>query len=151
MEIIMETKRFKPKLDKLFWLLMIPTNVLCVGVLIAPAIASPQTLFITLPVLLFVNYFFFSSLFGYVELRETELFIRYGFILKKTIPYAKIRSAEKERKFYCESMMALKNSLEHVNIKYNTYDVTTVSVADNDTFIAELYIRTAADKRLQAL
>ena len=141
MEIIMETKRFKPKLDKLFWLQMVPTNLLCLGISIAGAITSPGTLFITLPVLLFVNYFFVSPLFGYVELRETELFIKYGFFITKTIPYAKLRSAEKDRKFYSESMMSLKNSLEHVNIKYNTFDVTTVSVEDNDAFIAELYIR----------
>jgi len=147
----MQVKRFRPKIDKLYRILLTVTNALCLPLLFIPTLFSPVTLFITLPLFVFVNYFFVSPLFGYVELRETELFIKYGFFLKKTIPYAKIRSAEKERKFYCESMMALKNALEHVNIKYNTYDVTTVSVEDNDAFIEELCRRTAAGKRLQAL
>ena len=44
----------------------------------------------------------------------------------------------KERKFYAESMMSLKNAFEHINIKYNAFDVTTVSVVDNDGFIKML-------------
>ena len=43
-------------------------------------------------------------------------------------------------------MMALKNAIEHVNIKYNTFDVTTVSVADNDGFIEELDRRISENK-----
>ena len=35
-------------------------------------------------------------------------------------------------------MLALKNSIEHVDIKYNSFDVTCVSVKDNDAFIKEL-------------
>ncbi len=38
-------------------------------------------------------------------------------------------------------MLSLKNSIEHVNIKYNTFDIMTVSVADNDGFIKELTTR----------
>ena len=86
----------------------------------------------------FVLYFFVSPLFGYVELRENSMLIKYGFILKKEIPYSKIRSVTKARKFYSDSMMSLKNSFDHVNIKYNTFDVTCVSVVDNDSFINEL-------------
>ena len=49
-----------------------------------------------------------------------------------------LRAVEKGRGFYSESMMALKNSFEHVNIKYNSFDLTTVSVDKNDDFILEL-------------
>ena len=35
-------------------------------------------------------------------------------------------------------MTSLKNALEHVNIKYNNFDVVTVSVVGNDEFISEL-------------
>ena len=105
----MNQKLYKPKTDKLFWSLFIPTNLLCISILIIPSIMEPQVLFFTLPIFLFVNYFFTSFLFGYAKLRENELFIKYGFFLKKSIPYDKIRSLEKERKFYSHSMLSLKN------------------------------------------
>ena len=35
-------------------------------------------------------------------------------------------------------MMSLKNALEHVNIKYNAFDVTTVSVVGNRDLIKEI-------------
>ena len=116
----------------------------CLAAAVIPAIFSPTTLFITLPVLLFALYFFVSPLFGYIELRENELFIKYGFFLKRSIPYEKLRSAEKGRKFYPESMLSLKNSFDHVNVKYNSFDVTTVSVEDNDDLIRELDARRAS-------
>ena len=134
----MNTKRFTPKIDKLYWILCGITNAVCVPLLLIVPFFSPMTAFITVPIFVFTNYFFISPLFGYVELREKELFIKYGFILKRSIPYGKVRSVAKERKFYTESMLSLKNAFEHVNIKYNTFDVTAVSVADNDEFIAEL-------------
>ena len=140
----METKKYRPKIDKLYWILLISTNAICAPLLFILPFFSFTTLFITLPLFVFVNYFFLSPLLGYVELRDNELFIKYGFILKRSIPYGKVRSVAKERKFYTESMLSLKNALEHVNIKYNTYDYTAVSVVDNDAFIAELNERRAA-------
>ena len=134
----MDSKIYRPKIDKLFWSLFIPTNTLCIAILIIPSILDPQVLFITVPIFLFVNYFFVSSLFGYAELRENELFIKYGFFLKKQIPYDKIRAIEKQRKFYSYSLLSLKNAYDHVDIKYNFYDVTTVSVKDEEKFIIEL-------------
>ncbi len=133
----MENKRFKPLIDRLYFMIFIPTALLLIAVTAASAF-SPPALIITGAVDLFVLYFLISPLFGYVELRESSLFIKYGFLLKKEIPYAKIRGAVKGRKFYSESMMSLKNSFEHVNVKYNTFDVTTVSVVKNDAFISEL-------------
>ncbi len=137
----METKRYKPKTDKLFWILFIPTMGICLAAAVIPAIFRPTTLFITLPVLLFALYFFVSPFFGYVELRESQLFIKYGFFIKKSIPYEKLRGTERGRKFYSDSMLSLKNSFDHVNVKYNSFDVTTVSVEDNDDLIRELDAR----------
>ena len=64
-------------------------------------------------------------------------------LLKKEIPYHKIRAIEKERGIYCNSIMSLKNALDHVNIKYNKFDVTTISVVGNDDLIREIEARRA--------
>ena len=110
------------------------------------AIFDPGALWIMIPTTLMVIYFLVAPLFGYVELREDGLFIKYGFFMKKEIPYERIRSVEKDRRWYSESMMSLKSALEHVNIKYNSFDVTTVSVEDNDGFIRELNNRCRNEK-----
>ena len=142
----MNLKIYKPKVDKLFWILFIPTNAFCIPLTLIPAIKEPQTIFITVPILLFVNYFFASSLCGYVALCDEDLFIKYGFFLKKRIPYVNIRALEKGRRFYSYSMLSIKNAYEHVDIKYNFYDVTTVSVKNMDLFIAELEERSRTAK-----
>lgn len=133
----MQTKRYKPKVDKLFFMIFIPTNIMLVGALIL-ALFEPISLFIVIPVFLFCNYFLTTSLFGYVELGDSEIVIKYGFFMKKSIPYSKIRGIELERKWYSETMMSLKNSMDHVNIKYNSFDVTAVSVVDNEELVSEL-------------
>ena len=132
--------RFKPKFDKLFWLIWIPTLLLiAVGTFLS--LLEPVALIILIATDLFTLYFLLSSIFCYAELRENTLFVKFGFILKRDIPYNRIRAVEKKRKFYADSMLALKNSLEHVNIKYNTFDIISVSVVDNDEFIKELKLR----------
>ena len=133
----MENKRYKPLVDKLFYIIMIPTVVFLAAVTVISAF-EPLSLLITIPTDVFTLYFLVSPLFGYVELREESLFIKYGFILKREIPYAKIRGTVKERSFIAESMLSLKNSFDHVRIKYNTFDVTIVSVVGNDEFVSEL-------------
>lgn len=112
----------------------------------ALTVFEPVALFIIIPLDLFVFYFLASPLFGYVELRENSVFIKFGFILKKEIPYGKIRALSKERRIYSESMLSLKNSLDHVNIKYNTFDIVTVSVSDNDELIRETKERISSCK-----
>ena len=134
----MENLKFSPLVDKLYLIITIPTAILVLSVATVSFIFAPVTLFLTLPITLFVGYFLVSPLLGYVELRESCLFIKYGLILKKEIPYKKIRAVEKERKFYSESMMSLKLAFDQVNVKYNSFDVTTVSVKDNDLFITKL-------------
>ena len=127
--------RFLPKIDRLTWFIFLPTlAILAAGTVIAAF--APSALFIMIPTDLFTLYFFVSPLFGYVEAREKTLFIKFGFFIKREIPYLKIRGAIKERRIISESMLSLKCALEHVNIKYNTFDVLTVSVKDNDRLIA---------------
>ena len=133
----MENKRYKPLVDKLFFIIFIPTAFLMVGLTIF-ACFEPTALLVMLPSDLLTFYFLLAPLFGYVELRENSLFIKFGLILKREIPYSKIRGVIKERSFISETMLSLKSSCEHVKIKYNTYDVITVSVVGNDDFIKEL-------------
>ena len=69
------------------------------------------------------------------------MLIKYGFIIKREIPYGKIRELMLSRSLFSDSMLNLKNSREHVLIKYNTFDVTTVSVKGNDLLISEIISR----------
>lgn len=121
-------------------MIWVPTVLLLIA-------ATIITCFDIIPLLLmlsvdvFTLYFLVSPLVGYVELRPDTMFIKYGFILKREIAYKSIRDVKKERKLYSESMLSLKNAIEHVNIKYNNFDVTTVSVKDNDKFIIDLNAR----------
>ena len=138
----MPTKRFKPKIDKLFLWIFIPTVALLLGITVGLALLSPlSVLFIMVPTDLFCLYFLISPLFGYIELREDTLFIKFGFFMKREIPYSKIRGTSFERKFYSDSMMSLKNSFDHVNIKYNIFDIVSISVVENEEFSAELLER----------
>ena len=99
---------------------------------------EPLSLIIIIPTDIFTLYFLISPLFGYVELRADSVFIKLGFIMKREIPYKKIRGLKKERRAISESMTSLKCALDHVNIKYNTYDVITVSAVGNDELIAAI-------------
>ena len=135
---------FKPKYDKLFGCIWIPTTILLLGVT-AIGVVAPTAFWVLIPVDLSTFYFLVSPLFGYVELREATLFVRFGFFLTREIPYGKIRGLVKERRWYSESMLSLKNAMEHVNVKYNAYDVITVSVTDNDAMIR------AIEERIQGV
>lgn len=133
----MEAKRYKPKIDRLFLFISVPT-VLILAAVTALVVLHPLVLWTVIPVDLLTLYLLISPLFGYVELRERTLFVKFGFIMKKEIPYADIRGTAKERKFYSDSMLSLKSSLEHVNIKYGKFDIMTVSVVNNDGFIQDV-------------
>ena len=138
----MNAKRFKPKIDKMFWWILIPTMTLLLGMTGAFAFLSPlSVLFIMLPTDVFCLYFIISPLFGYAELREDALFIKFGFIMKREIPYSKIRGTSFARKFYSDSMLSLKSALDHVNVKYNTFDLVSISVVENEDFARELLER----------
>ena len=104
----LQNKRYKPLIDKLFLYIWIPTTFIMIA-LTAVCATNLLALIIIIPVDLFTYYFLFSSICGYVELRESSVFIKFGFIIKREIPYNKIRGLVKERKFYSDSMLSLKN------------------------------------------
>lgn len=139
----MENKRYKPLLDKLFFIIWVPTFIVMLALTVMPLVLSfyLPLLIALLATDVFVFYFLVSPLFGYVELGERSVLIKFGFILKREIPYEKIRGFSRERKFYADSMLSLKNALSHVNIKYNKFDVVSVSVIDSDGMIREIETR----------
>ena len=133
----MEVKRYKPLIDKMFFIIWIPTALMMIAGTVLAAF-EPLALIIMLPVDAFTFYFLISPLFGYVELRKDTLLVKFGFIVEREIPYSKIRDVEKKRTVIADSMTSLKNALDHVNIKYNRFDVISVSVVGNDELIKEL-------------
>ena len=133
-------KRFKPKIGKTFYVIWIPT-VLFLSVMTAVSLGAPLAFVILLMTDALTLYFLLTSLFGYVELRDDAVFVKFGFIAKAEIPYSTIRGVTKERKLYADSIMSLKYSLDHVNIKYNRVDIVSVSVTDNDELISEIEAR----------
>ena len=137
----MQPKRYKPFIDSFFCIMASITFVIVTLPIILCAVPAPSTLFITVPIFLFAAYFLVSPLFGYVELRESTVFIKYGFFMSKEIPYSTIRTVERERKAISPSIMSLKHSIEHVNIKFNRFDITTVSVKYNETFADDIKTR----------
>ena len=138
-------KIYKPKIDGLFYAIWIPT-VLLLLVCTVIACVEPMALLILIATDIFTLYFLVSPLVGYVELRENTVFIRYGFFITREIDYLRIRDMKKERKFYSEAMLSLKNSMEHVTIKYNKFDVTIVSVTDNDDLMINIRSRIEAKR-----
>ena len=139
----MSNKRFKPLIDKSFYMIWIPTVLLLVAATVI-SFTSPIALVILIATDVFTLYFLFSSLAGYVELREESVFIKLGFIMKIDIPYEKIRGFSRQRKIYSDSTVSIKNSLEHVNIKYNKFDLVSISVVTNDELISEIEARIKA-------
>ena len=137
-------KRYYPLFDKFYYITAAITFVLVTTPMLICGIHAPGTLFITIPIFLFAMYFFISPLFAYVELGEDELFIKFGLMMTKKIPYSKIRKTEKDRTGISPSVLSIKNAMEHVNIKYNRFDMVSVSVTDNDELIAEIEKRMTA-------
>ena len=136
----MLNQKFKPLFDKKFCWIWIPTLLmLAAGTFLAAG--APIALCILIITDVFTLYFIISPLFAYAELRENSLFVKFGFFVTREIPYIKIRGISKEHKLYADSMISIKNSLDHVNVKYNTFDVISISVADNDSFIKALEAR----------
>ena len=133
----MKDKRYRPAIGKMFWFTWIPLTII-LAVIVIISMEYPVGLILTIGVSLFCYYFLVSSLVAYVELKEESLFIKFGFFFKKEIPYKNIRELVKVRRFYTESFLAIKNTLEHVNIKYNKFEIVSVSVKNNDEFIKEV-------------
>ena len=139
----MEKIIFKPQIDRLFGFIWIPTVILlAVGTVIS--CASTIALLILLATDIFTLYFLISPLFGYVELRDRTMYVKFGFFVSREIEYSRIRAIDIERKWYSESMLSLKCAYEHVNVRYNSFDVVTVSVRDNAALAAELDLKLKA-------
>ena len=136
----MENNKYRARFDKTYIIIYVATNLFLVAAMIIPALIDPYVgaIIIIAAALVFVNYFLLSAAVGYVELREESLYIRFGFILSREIPYSKIRGIDRHHKFYADSMLSIKNSLDHVNIKYNKFDLVSISVKGEDRFLAEL-------------
>ena len=135
----MEYKRFRPKFDKLYLWITIPTMLLTLALLVLTAVWQATGGWIVMTATTaFIGYFLISPCFGYVELREETVFFKFGFILKREVPYARIRKLEKRRTAIAESMLSLKNAMEHVNVKFNSFDCYSVSVKENDELIEAL-------------
>ena len=142
----MDCKIYKPLVGELFWWITIPTVVFMIGMTVGLAIFFPPSLLYMIPTCLLIAYFLVTPLFGYVELRESSIFIRFGFFMTREISYDRVRGVVKARKFYSDSMVSLKNSMEHVNIKYDKFDMASVSVIDNDDLINEIEKRISVRK-----
>ncbi|MBO5907404.1 MAG: PH domain-containing protein [Clostridia bacterium] len=138
----MERERYRPLVDKLFWFIAVLSAVIIIPLTVFVTLDfSAVALVVVILTDILILYFLISPLFGYVELRERAVFIKFGFFLSREISYSKIRGASFERKWYSDSMLSLKCALRHVNIKYNNIDFVTVSVVDNDGFVRELFKR----------
>ena len=141
----MENKVYKPLFDKSFYIIWIPT-LLLLAVATFISASAVVALLILIAADVFTLYFLFSSLFAYAELRENSLYIKFGFIIKREIPYSSIRGVKKEHKIIAETIFSIKNALDHVVIKYNKFDAVTVSVKENDSFISALEERMANNR-----
>lgn len=136
----MENRRFKPLVDKSYYIIWgITVIILAMGTVIS--CVAPLPLCIMIFTDLITVYFLITSLFGYVELREKSIYVKLGLITDREIAYDSIRGVVKDKKLYSESTVSLKCALEHVNIKYNKFDVLTVSVVGNDELIREVEAR----------
>ena len=130
--------KFKPRIDS-YYLGIIAITELLVTAALALCLADFTLggLLIMLFTFIFMNFFIISPFFGYAELREEELYIKFGFFLRKAIPYSKIRAVEKKRDWYSSSLVSLKMAKEHLDVKYNRFDVVSLSIKDEEIFIEE--------------
>ena len=135
----MDKKRFMPHIDWINRVIFIIAIVLMLGLTVEICLfPEPLAICLVIPLELIMLYILISPFFGYVELRENTVFIKFGLILKKEIPFSVIRGAERVVKTSSDSIISLKTAFEHINIKYNRYDVVSVSIKDGDEFIAEI-------------
>ena len=138
----MENKIYKPLFDKMYWIVLYPTVTL-LAIFTVLAAFAPLLLILMLPVDLFTVYFLITPLFGYVEVRESSLYIKCGLILKRDIPFDKIRSVSKKNVCYSDSMISLKHSAEHLTVEYGDSDLISISVVGNDELMSEIKARIA--------
>lgn len=131
--------KFKPKIDSYYlWILIFTELALLAALVLCLVEFTLGGFLIMLFTFIFTSFFMISPFFGYAELRDGELYIKFGFFLKKAIPYSKIRAVEKKRRWYSESMVSLKTAMNHIDVKYNRFDVVSLSIKDEERFVEEL-------------
>ena len=132
--------KFRPRVDKYYLWIAIPTEIFLIVMTVMTLVHFTLFGLIVMLLALALSSFFILSpiFFGYAELRDDELFVDFGVFIKKSIPYSRIRAIEKKRRFYSESMLSLKCAIDHVDIKYNRFDVLSLSLKDEEVFIEEL-------------
>ena len=131
--------KFSPRYDKLYLWITVPTSLMLLGLLLLAAIEGKTALWLTMGgTVLLTGFFLISPCFGYAELKEKTLLIRFGLFMKREIPYESIFGIEKKRSAIADSMLSLKNAMEHINIKFNRYDLYSVSLKNEDLFTEEL-------------
>ena len=136
-------KKYRPKVDKLFYIISIPTEIFVLGGLVLGFFGGVFSAILMVLTFIFVNYFLLSPLFGYIITEEDALFVKFGFIMKRRIPYEKIRAVDMGRGFISYSMMSLKLSFDHLVIKYNRFDEICVSVRENEELLSVIECRKA--------
>ena len=132
--------KFKPRVDKYYLWIAIPTEIFLIVMTVMTVVHFTLFGLIVMLFALALSSFFILSpvLFGYAELRDDELFVDFGVFIKRSIPYSKIRSVEKKHRFYSESMLSLKCAIDHVDVKYNSFDMISLSLKEEAKFIEEL-------------
>ena len=133
----MPKQRFRPKFDRLYWISFTVCAVYIV-VMTAVSVGSVSMLCFMSAINAILVWVLAAPWFGYVELGEDAVLVKFGFFLKRVVPYADIRKMQKVCHWYSESILALKNAMEHVDIRYGACDVVSVSVTDNDALIAAI-------------
>ena len=104
------TKRYKPRLDRLFYGIAIFTAAVVLGCLIPS--------------------FYGGGAFA--------IAVTLGFFLSREIPYEKIYAVEKKHMMVADSMLSLKNGMDHLNVKYNRFDLVSLSLQNEEDFIKVL-------------
>lgn len=138
--------RFKPYFDKTFKVVLFLSSALCLMLFVALSFVDFFAMLVCLACALLTAYFIISPLFGYAELRDKTLYVKFGIIMEKEIEYSRITRIKRGRGFYSDSFVSLKNSMEHITVWCGIGESVTLSVVDNDRFATELEERIAASR-----
>ena len=140
-------KRYKPRFDRLVYGIAIFTAVVVLGALIPSFCGGGAfAIAVTPGTLILCGYFLVSPCFGYAELREGTLLVKFGFFLSREIPYEKIYAIEKKHTMVADSILSLKNAMDHLNVKYNRFDLVSLSLQNEENFIEVLCERCGISK-----
>lgn len=131
--------KYRVKLTAFYLTVLIAASILFV-IPLATSFIYRKLWFILFSVFLFLiaELLMISTLFGYVRLDETALYIRFGFFARKKIAYSRIRHIEKKQGLFRESLFSLNTAKEYIRIDYGESKFLTVSIRQPDDFIEKL-------------